>query len=218
MKTRSLIIRLTVLLLLLVGIHAAYAYIKAGALSQIRAPATALEDLPFQLGDWVGGDKLDDDTIAVDTAVGADFSIRRTYRDPGEESTVSLYVAVWQKYVGYFKVPHRPESCYPLNGYEIVDTSEVRLECRHGPQAQARLIHAVLEESGESVLYWYQLDQNTIFNASQMARARFEYLGQKHWPPLVKVMLVSRNPNREDARRQLVDFGEHVFRWTSTKL
>lgn len=72
-----------------------------------------LSTLPLRLGSWVGND------VPVDPAVmrvsGADDYVNRAYRDERSGMAVNLYVGYTARPVTM--LGHRPDICYPANGW-----------------------------------------------------------------------------------------------------
>ena len=211
-----LIPRLVALLVVLIVIHAVYAVVQSGTPLHVRDPATDLSELPLELSDWVCPEPSQRDSQAEDIA-GADASLERMYTNRNEQAAVAVYVALWKTYPGY-AFPHVPPVCYSSSGYEILDISEVAPRNGDGSTATALLMHAQLDDRPAYVLYWYQLDQNTMTDVKQIGEDRWSYARRGSWPPMVKVMLDIRSVDQQQAGRLLIELGEQVLKWTSSKL
>lgn len=209
--------RLFALVAVLVVVQAVYTVIQLGALFNVRPPATDVNELPLKLGDWVCSEPSCRDSDAEDIA-GADICVQRVYSNANEQATISVYVAIWTSYQGYFRIPHEPLRCYASAGHEIHDVSRIVLKRSDGSTAQTALLQTDLADRPTHVLYWYQLDQSAVLNAQEMFRTRLRYRSQKSWPPLVKVMLETSGADQQSARQLLVDLGERIFDWTSKEL
>jgi EpsI family protein len=212
----KLLPRLLILLLLLVVIQAVHAMVRSGTPYSVRPPATNLDEMPLKLGDWTCSEPSQRDADAKDRS-GADVSVHRIYGNADARVAISAYVAIWTRYEGGY-LPHEPTMCYEGSGHTILDTSEVQLQRGGQPIAKARLMHVERDEQSAYVLYWYQLNQDTMYDIQQMHKIRWTYLGEPSWPPLVKVMLDIRGTDEATARRLLTDLGQQILAWTSQKL
>jgi hypothetical protein len=214
MKTSSLTIRLITLLLILIASHFAFAIIYSATPHNVHPLATDLNDMPLTFGDWtcVSTSKWSD---GVKDPAGATFSINRVYASSDKRWEVLAYVAVWTEYRGGFMV-HPPPICYAAAGHEILATTETKF----GPTANTMLMSTRLEGRPTTVLYWYQLGPYCFHDATGMQATRWQwsYMGQKSWPPLVKVMLEIRGTDKTNAERLLVNLGEKLLAWNSTEL
>ena len=132
------------------------ALLGVGAISWLlllRAPvvveAERLAGIPRDLRGWTGRDVPIADNVA--TMLDADFHVQRTYRHPVGE-------LVWL-YVGYYgserggRPQHTPWTCYPSNGWRIVDARVVD----PGPGGR-KANELIVEKDGayRLVHFWYR--------------------------------------------------------------
>jgi len=120
-------------------------------------PPGALQRLPMKIGSWVGQDvKLDDRVVeATDT----DAHVNRRYLRSNGSEGVSLYIAYGAR--ARDLMPHRPEVCYPGNGWTLKDTRHVNLPLADGTKLQCRILkfsRAGLSTENITVLSYYLVD------------------------------------------------------------
>ena len=120
-------------------------------------PPGALERLSMQIGNWVGQDvKL---TEAVVEATDTDAHINRRYLRNNRAESVSLYVAYGVR--ARDLMPHRPEVCYPGNGWTLKDTRDAELLLADGVKLQCRVLRFArvgLATENVTVLNYYIVD------------------------------------------------------------
>ena len=120
-------------------------------------PPGALQRLPMKIGDWVGQDVKLDERIVEATDTDAHVN-RRYLRSNGSEG-VSLYIAYGAR--ARDLMPHRPEVCYPGNGWTLKDTRHVDLPLADGTKLQCRILkfsRAGLSTENVTVLSYYLVD------------------------------------------------------------
>ena len=120
-------------------------------------PPGTLQRLPIKIGDWVGQDvKLDERIVeATDT----DAHVNRRYVRSNSAEAVSLYIAYGLR--ARDLMPHRPEVCYPGNGWTMQDTRHVDLPLADGTKLQCRILkfsRAGLSTENVTVLSYYLVD------------------------------------------------------------
>jgi EpsI family protein len=94
-----------------------------------------LSSLPFQFGTWEGQDRQLEE--AVRRLTGDDDYICRTYLNQAQSRSIDLYVG----YVGRprFRMGHRPDICYPSQGFEKVSEARMLVAGRAGSQTPVLL-------------------------------------------------------------------------------
>ena len=93
---------------------------------------TLAKALPLQIGGWQGKEKPVED--AVIEGADCDDYISRTY--VRGNMVVQLWIAFGVR--ARDLMPHRPEVCYPGNGYTLEDTRPVELPIGGGQQLECR--------------------------------------------------------------------------------
>jgi EpsI family protein len=120
-------------------------------------PPGALQRLSMKIGDWVGQDvKLDERIVeATDT----DAHVNRRYVKRNSAEGVSLYIAYGVR--ARDLMPHRPEVCYPGNGWTMQDTRHIDLPLPDGTKLKCRILkfsRAGLSTENITVLSYYLVD------------------------------------------------------------
>jgi len=120
-------------------------------------PPGTLQRLPMQIGQWSGKDvKLDERVVeATDT----DAHVNRRYLRSHGSDGVSLYIAYGVR--ARDLMPHRPEVCYPGNGWTLKDTRHVDVPLADGTKLQCRILkfsRAGLSTENITVLSYYLVD------------------------------------------------------------
>ena len=96
------------------------------------ARGTLAKALPLRIGEWQGKEKPVEE--AVVKGADCDDYISRTYSRGAE--VVQLWIAYGVR--ARDLMPHRPEVCYPGNGYTLEDTRSVELPIGGGQRLECR--------------------------------------------------------------------------------
>ena len=126
--------------------------------------AGTLQQLPTEIGTWVGADQELDETLIKRADV--DDHLMRVYRRSADQSTVGLWIAYGAR--ARDLMPHRPEVCYPGAGWTMQGQEIVEIEGA-GDVVRARLL--TFASSGQDarplkVLTYYIIDGRTCEDAS----------------------------------------------------
>ena len=144
------------------------ARVKGSMKGSPMAPET-VASFPMQIGGWTGREVPLDETIARKT--DADAHINRQYsRHNGRESVV-LYVAYGRTWEMMF---HRPEVCYPANGWTLISSDSQELPVRNGMQLPCSIFRFSLGEfqTREVVVLYYCIADGTIYRNISLLRSR----------------------------------------------
>jgi len=120
------------------------------------APGT-LARLPLVIGDWSGRDVPLSDAIIRTTKT--DDHLNRVYARPAGTSSVSLFVGYGVR--ARDLMPHRPEVCYPDQGWTMKENSTTDLALEDGSRIDCRLYRfsrGALDRRGVVVLNYYLVD------------------------------------------------------------
>lgn len=132
-----------------------------------------LQSFPLKLGDWEGHDL--DMTSEVRETLNADSLLSRAYTNIQTGESAGLLV-VYRKY-GRRDFIHRPELCYPSQGWKIVETSTMELSY-DGKKVDATKVVAENEGDRDIIVYWFASGDRTEGNAMRqqfrMALDRFQ--------------------------------------------
>jgi EpsI family protein len=182
--------------LVVVGIHRGTDP-KPAELPQI-GPTT----IPENVGDFVGRDApLDERTVA---ASNADAMLNRVYENRLGD-TVIANIAIW---VDFGRgIPHKPEQCYPMAGWEVVNRSKLTVPVSDHQPLHLKQYVFQRDMSRIAVAYWVYLGDQTITDSEEI-RPILQRLRRSGgiMPPLVKVMLHTDAPNIEQAQARLSRF------------
>ena len=127
------------------------------AFRSVPLPRGSLEKLPQVLGEWQGHPQPM--KAAIIKATDTDDHVSRFYRSAREPTGVSL----WIGYGGRLRdmLPHRPEVCYPANGYTLEEERHVQLKSSDGTLLPCRILYFArggLQAERVVVLNYYLVD------------------------------------------------------------
>ncbi len=129
----------------------------ARAAQSVPIPVGTLARLPMSLADWTGRDVPLDEAIV--RATDTDDHVSRAYTHAGTGRGVSLWVAYGVRFRDL--MPHRPEVCYPCNGWTLDETSNLVLKTNSGlplPCRVLRFSRGAMRNERVTVLDYYLLD------------------------------------------------------------
>lgn len=149
-----------------------------------------LSSLPMTFGMWEGHD------VPIDTAVlrvaGTDDHVSRMYQDIRAGAAVNLYFAYTAQPVKM--LGHRPDVCYPANGWQHLSTEKVEIPLSAGNRLEA-LVHQFTRDAphaeGLVVLNYYIL------------QGRHTTEWTDFWGPRWRVPNFARDPNYYVAQVQI---------------
>lgn len=209
----SMGIRLLLALGLLAGIHgvAYWGGVMGGLPILTSVPSRDFQELPMQLGPWRGEDqKTDPELMNIDHSYA---SVRRVYRNPRDDS-VQLYGAVFTD-ISDSVAPHPPDFCFPAAGYEVVDTSDIRIPVEKGTDFSARLLMLRRDGRTEFALFWFQVPGTTYVESYGHRKQFWSYRGQDTKPAVVKILLQASAQNSKQTRKTLEDLAVRIHRWVN---
>lgn len=117
----------------------------------------ALDQLPLEIGDWVGSDTPVDANIIERT--DTDAHVSRRYAMNAGSGVVSLWIAAGVQ--ARDLMPHRPEVCYVGSGYTLVKHETPDLDLRDGTLLPCNVMEfsrGVLNRERVLVFYYYLVD------------------------------------------------------------
>jgi EpsI family protein len=128
------------------------AFLRIVSATDLIPPASELQALPLQIGDWRGRDegRLDRETEAI---LQADSYLLRTYAN--RSASIGVFVAYYATQRSGHTV-HSPLNCLPGTGWEWVDRRRDRVSV--GPSHDIEVNRNVARKAGQEdlVYYWYQ--------------------------------------------------------------
>ncbi len=164
MSRRALIVGST----FAVGAGAAYA--ATPRMKERRLGKNRLGDLvPPQIGAWhsVNRDGIvvaqDEESAPVD---GYDQVLTRTY-DASGRPTIMLLLAYGSTQGGSLQL-HRPETCYPGQGFALRSFDETRLDLGDRTDIAARRFTAMRDDRVERVVYWTRVAQQFPLSTTEL--------------------------------------------------
>jgi Protein of unknown function (DUF3485) len=207
----STIIRIWIIIGILAGVQGGITWVNQGFNPEVVAiNQEALEQLPISLGDWTNQEAnmlSGIEQAKINKMVGSDAALNRVYKGPRGEN-IQVHLAVWND--AESTIPHLPWVCCRTQGWQIAKQNTKALK---GPKGRsAEIFTAEQVGSRINVLYWYQRGSLLYHGANDGRAVRHELWGQKHWPPLVKIMLTTTHD--DDAEDRLMKFAPLVRDWT----
>lgn len=124
----------------------------------VALPPGTLDRLPLEIAGWDGRDVPMDDAIIK--ATDADQVLNRAYRRRNAaRQEISLFVAYGVRLRDL--MPHRPEVCYPTNGWTLVNSTENEADLDEGVDLRYRVLQfqrGALSGRQITVLNYYIVD------------------------------------------------------------
>jgi hypothetical protein len=183
----------------------------------VKLPDWDFRSLPMQLGPWHGVAAADlDPNIyakigAAKDSEGKDMVVERYYRDEtGHE--INVHTAIFDK--PDEGIRHSPINCYRSNGHQKI--SESMLDLQIGEDKTVEVNYSVWEKDGQrySVLFWYQLGDDFLFDRIQMGGLHWKLGGRSTWPAMIKVLMSTTvGDDVESDKYRLRSLAERVGRW-----
>jgi EpsI family protein len=173
-------------------------------------PAIGPSTLPDVIGDFKGRDEPLDERIVA--ATSADVVLNRVYRNQLGD-VVIVNVGVW---IDYGRgIPHSPDVCYPLAGWEIANRHQLNLSTSDNRPLRVKQYVFQRDTSRIAVFCWVHLGDGVIVDSEEI-RQMLQRLRQTggNLPPLVKVMLHTSAPDIEQAESRLSRFVSALFPYT----
>lgn len=206
---------------LLLATGAGYRLLSKGigaSLGQVTPPARPLADIPLKLGAWLGRDVPLDERVLNEERFDDDY-VNRVYHDTREGRQVWMFVG----YIGrpYIFLGHRPEICYPANGWPQTAESEQTIESPSGRAAPATLFEfrsvnaPAMERSLNDrtlVLATYFINGVYIGDANDLRRynARGRLLGRRGYVARLQISLTPTSDRAADVA-VLREFASHLL-------
>lgn len=132
-----------------------------------------LASFPLSLPNWVGQDV--GIPAEVRSLLNADDVLSRNYASAETGEAAGLLV-VYRKY-GRRDFIHRPELCYPSQGWKIVESGRTRMPY-NGNEVQATKVVAEKDGAREIIVYWFasgsRTESNYLKQQYLMALDRFQ--------------------------------------------
>lgn len=156
------------------------------------------ENLPFELGDWIGEDlPVSDYEIAI---LETDDVLMRAYSRPNEQPIVLSVVFAQENR----KVAHPPEVCLTGGGWEVEQKSTVLLK------DDFKVIRLVTAHGFERELYYYWYKSGDFFTESylrqQLNIALSHLIRRKASASLIRVSTYVQNDDFNAADARLKEF------------
>lgn len=176
---------------------------------EVEMPNWTFNELPKELGNWIGVEKKLDEKIAP--ATDAKIIVERSFRDKLDHA-IELHTAMIEN--PSLGICHNPQICYLYNGW----TSKLKQfeTVQISPDKTIPVYVGLWEKEGEKVwvVYWYQLGPNVLFDRYDMGiRVRKSLAGKPKWPALIKVMLQTPALDTEDSKAMLLEFASMIAKW-----
>jgi EpsI family protein len=94
---------------------------------------------------------------------------------------------------------HRPEKCYPANGYLISGSAEIQLPLGGGATLPARRMIADTRDSRENVIYWTRIGEELPASARQQSSMRLSNVLHGYIPDGVLARFSIVSPDTKQA-------------------
>lgn len=206
-----------VVLGLMSGLTATAAFALKPRREEHRLIKTKLRDLiPKKIGPWRYGSAdgvvvaRPDEELPTE---GYDQLVGRTYEAPGRPM-VMLLVAYGSTQGATLQL-HRPETCYPAQGFGLSNFSEPDLGFASGRPVHARRFTAARDERIERLIYWTRIADSFPRNTAGEYRAILASVLSGVVPDGILVRLSTIMPDPVAADEALDQFANELIRATS---
>lgn len=203
--TQSRIKAVLVALLMVASFAAAAVWHPSSRLADSR-PRVDLESLfPKRVGDWMVDDRLPVQLVSPDTQAMLNKiynqTLSRTYVNPKGER-IMLSVAYGGDQSDATRA-HRPEVCYPAQGFQILSGSVGRLSLP-GQDLAVRQLVAAQGGRNEPITYWITVGDRVAISGTQQKLAQLAFTTRGVVPDgmLVRVSSIDRNNAQAFALQQ----------------
>jgi EpsI family protein len=171
--------------------------------------------VPPRIGRWSHGDKQSVIVARADDAfpaAGSDQLVARSYRS-ADAPTVMLLIAYGSTQGATLQL-HRPETCYPGQGFRLSDFSEPALALGGG-RIQARRFTATRDQRVERLIYWTRIANSFPRNTAGEYAAILGSVVSGMVPDGVLVRLSTLTPDIAQADAALDRFAAELVRSVS---
>jgi EpsI family protein len=184
---------------------AAAATSAAASMAVPRRPAEAVPQqlletmIPKAIGDWQYSTSSGVVASAeTDDAGFYDDLLKRVYRAPGQPP-IMLLIAYGRTQGGNMQL-HRPETCYPGQGFTLTDPQARELHFAGDNIINARSFTATLDQRIERLIYWTRIGERFPRNSAQEYMAIFASVVRRTVPDgvLVRVSSIGQDTKRSD--------------------
>ncbi len=196
---------------LLIGAGVAYQAAARG-LQRIRDSLVLpmrLSTIPKQIGSWDGNDvPIASSIVEYMKTNFADDYVNRTYWSTAERASAGMYVVYCSSYPSGL-LGHRPDVCFPANGFIHDHTSQTEVTTRSGRTVKCLIqqFHKAFPASGQAVVLSFY-----VLNGQITLRER-DFSG--FWG---RTPNISGNPARYVAQVQITSISEPVVRLAARDL
>ena len=167
---------LVALALMLLALVAAQAWRPSVRLADRHAPVDLAQWFPAEFGGWAIDTEMPLQLVSPEAQVGLDAvyhqTLGRSYRNP-QGQRIMLSVAYGGDQSDATRA-HRPEVCYPAQGFEIVErnSSEIALG-----QRRLRVRQLLTRQGGrvEPVTYWITVGHHVTLSGTEQKLAQLSY-------------------------------------------
>jgi EpsI family protein len=186
------------LALMVAAFAAAWAWTPRVKLADSR-PRVVLE-FPRQFGEWRIDERMPVQLISPDQAAVLDKiynqTLSRSYVNPQGER-VMLSVAYGGDQSDGTRA-HRPEVCYPAQGFEVLANARARLQFGPGDDVEVRRLVARLGGRIEPITYWVTVGEFTATSGTgqKLAQLRYGVRGTIPDGLLMRISTIDAKPER----------------------
>lgn len=180
--------------------------------SPAELPTAISTSLPDSMGDFKGHDEPLDERLVAGS--DADIMINRVYRNQLGDLVIAN-LGVWTRYEK--TIPHSPEICYTMAGWEIASRKELTIPVAPGQDVGIKRYVFQRGTSRIAVAFWVHLDSATFAESEGVRHTRQRLrMSRRSLPPLVKVMLQTDARDVAQADFLLSRFAADVMPLTQT--
>ncbi len=163
----------------------------------------ALEQLPLQIGDWMGREVPLDEAIV--RATDTDAHISRIYSRHNTSENISLYIANGVR--ARDLMPHRPEVCYTGAGWTLIDRRSMELPLNDGkklPCSTFQFSRGTLNTKKTVVLAYYIVDEQYCRDVSLLRSKAWRGSGTVRYVAQIQIIASTTANLTTDSAERIV--------------
>jgi len=174
-------------------------------------PSIGPQSLPESIGDFRGHDEPLDPRIVAHS--NADAVLNRAYTNRLGDKVI-VNVSIWVNYKR--GIPHPPDLCYPMAGWEIVNRRSATVPAESGDAVRVKRYLFQRDASRAAVVMWVHFGDDNVVHSDEL-RPIFQRLRRTggKLPPLVKVMLHTDAVDSALAHARLTRFVSELVPYTA---
>ena len=191
------------LMLMVVALAAAQAWRPTAHLADTRAKVDLESLFPKAFGGWTIDDRMPVQLVSPDTQAVLNKiynqTLSRTYIGP-DSTRIMLSVAYGGDQSDGTRA-HRPEVCYPAQGFQIISSRDAQLDIGNRPLRVRQLVSR-MGGRVEPITYWITVGERVTLSGTEQKLAQLSYSTRGVIPDGMLIRISSIDADTESAYRR----------------